>query len=392
MKKSLFPDKKAFAELQEAAENIASRKFNQMGYPFDQDTGFSEFYRWLADTGLCDITLINVGDPYKKNWDMLNTDKFERFCIDFMADACGFEGNHWGVLSNGGTDGNMHGIYFGRKALAAKSPLPPILYVSEEAHYSVKKLGDIQNIETRIVGAKEMGSIDAEDLERKLDPSRPALVAVAVGGTFKGAIDSLAEIDLAIESRKPVAVYRHLDAALFGGYLPFMDDPAAKSIIDAKGGRAFDSIAISGHKFLGLNEPAGIFICSKDTLSCVHESPVAYLNGVIPTISCSRSGFDALKLYWHLSVLGREGLKEQADHSLKMAGYLQAKLKENGVRAWRNDFSNTVFFERPGDEVVSKYALACNEYPVFGKLAHVVAMQYFTEEIADAFAADAARR
>ena len=121
MKKSLFPDKKAFAELQEAAENIASRKFNQMGYPFDQDTGFSEFYRWLADTGLCDITLINVGDPYKKNWDMLNTDKFERFCIDFMADACGFEGNHWGVLSNGGTDGNMHGIYFGRKEISAAS-------------------------------------------------------------------------------------------------------------------------------------------------------------------------------------------------------------------------------------------------------------------------------
>lgn len=112
------PDKKAMAELDAAAADIAARKFNQLGYPFNQDTGLSSFYRWLADTKLGDITLINVGDPYKTDWDMLNTDKFETACIDFLARAYGFKNDHWGVITNGGSDGNMHGIYFGRKALA----------------------------------------------------------------------------------------------------------------------------------------------------------------------------------------------------------------------------------------------------------------------------------
>ena len=114
-------------KLDALAANLRARKFEQLGYPFDQETSLAGFYQWLVDTGLCDLTLINVGDPYKTQWDMLHTDEFERACIDFVADSFGFGGDHWGVISNGGTDGNMHGVYFGRTALAAKSDIPPVL-------------------------------------------------------------------------------------------------------------------------------------------------------------------------------------------------------------------------------------------------------------------------
>ena len=183
MNDNLRPDNESMNLLNECAKEITAHKFNQLGYPFDQDTPFHEFYKWLSDTKLCDVTLINVGSPYKTDWDMLNTDYFERQSIDFIAKHFGFNGSHWGVIANGGTDGNMHGIYFGRKALAAKSPLPPILYVSTEAHYSLQKIGDIQNIEVRPIRAHEMGQMDIEDFANKLDPSRPALVAIAIGGT-----------------------------------------------------------------------------------------------------------------------------------------------------------------------------------------------------------------
>ncbi|MBQ6534014.1 MAG: hypothetical protein IJI37_02495, partial [Opitutales bacterium] len=183
------PPESSMERLGALARELRARRFNQLGYPFDQETSLAGFYQWLVDTGLCDLTLINVGDPYKTRWDMLHTDEFERACIDFLARAYGFGDDHWGVISNGGTDGNMHGIYFGRKALAAKCGLPPILYVSDEAHYSVKKLGDIQNIETRTIAALENGQMDVADFRKKLDSSRPALVAIAIGGTFKGAID-----------------------------------------------------------------------------------------------------------------------------------------------------------------------------------------------------------
>lgn len=384
-----FPDADARAKLDAAAADIVAHKFNQLGYPFDQNTGLSEFYRWLAETKLGDITLINVGDPYKTDWDMLNADYFEAQSIDFLARAYGFGDDHWGVISNGGTDGNMHGVYFGRKTLAAASDIAPVLYVSEEAHYSVKKLGDIQNIETITIAAEKSGEMNIDDFAKKLRPDRPALVAVAIGGTFKGAIDNQSRIDEVIRAVNPPAVYRHLDAALFGGYLPFLDDPRARGILDASE-MNFDSISVSGHKFLSLNEPAGVFICRRHALECVHSNPVPYLRGVIPTISCSRSGFDALKLYWRLHCVGADGLKRQANHCLEMAQLMLEALRKRSVGAWKNEFSNTVFFERPAAEVVKKYAMACNSYPDFGDLAHVVVMQYFTPELIERIADDVA--
>lgn len=383
------PDKQSMERLCAAAGDLYARRFNQLGYPFDQESGLSEFYEWLAGTGLGGVTLINVGDPYKTDWDMLNTDEFERECVDFLAGAYGFGDDHWGVISNGGTDGNMHGIYFGRKALAEVSDIPPVLYVSEEAHYSLKKIGDIQNIETRAIRAKEMGEMDVSDFADKLDPSRPAIVAIAIGGTFKGAIDDQKAIEEVLRAAKPVAVYRHLDVALFGGYLPFLDDPAAREIVDASK-TGFDSLAVSGHKFFSLNEPAGVFICRRKVLESVRGSPVPYLNGTVPTISCSRSGLDALKLFWRIKSLGAEGLRRQAGCALEMADLLLSELSKAGIRAYKNPYSNTVFFDRPSARAVKKYALACGEYAGFGKLAHIVTMQYFTPELIRSIVSDIA--
>ena len=63
---------------------------------------------------------------------------------------------------------------------------------------------------------------------------------------------------------------------------------------------------------------------------------------------------------------------------------------ERGIKAHRNPYSNTVFFTRPQEKIVKKYAMACNDDPVFGKLAHVVAMQYFTPEFVKTIADDIA--
>jgi len=381
------PNHQDLQRLAAAARDLVARSKQQMGYPFDQGVGLRGFYEWLAETGLCDLTLISVGDPYKAQWDMLHVDEFERAVIDFFADSFHFGGQHWGVLTNGGTDGNMHGVYFGRKMLAAQSPLAPILYVSEEAHYSVKKIGDIQNIETRIVPSTRAGQMRPEALRSFLDPTRPALLAIAIGGTFKGAIDDQRAITRVVEEVRPPAVYRHLDVALFGGYLPYLDAPEAREIVDAQA-MGFDSLALSGHKFVGMNEPVGIFVCRREILNNLNSTPVPYLNGVIPTINCSRSGFDVLKLFWKISATGREGFRKQAVHIMEMTALLKSALERRGIRAHVHPWSNTVYFPRPAETVVSKYALACCDYPDLGSLAHVVVMQYFTPEIIERFVED----
>ena len=126
-------------------------------------------------------------------------------------------------------------------------------------------------------------------------------------------------------------------------------------------------------------------------LESVHSNPVPYLKGVIPTISCSRSGFDALKLYWRLHCVGEAGLREQAEHCLNMTDLLVEKLSKANIPSWRNEFSNTVFFPRPKEEIVKKYALACNSYSDFGELAHIVVMQYFSEELIEQIVSDIAK-
>ena len=375
------PDEPVLRRMTETARKLVERQTLQMGYPFDQETNLTGFYEWLLETGLCNTTLISVGSPYKEAWDMLHVDEFEREVVDFVAGTFGFRGGHWGVVTNGGTDGNLHGIYFGRKTLEAKSELPPILYVSAEAHYSVQKLGDILRIETRIIGVHPTGQMDIEDFRRQLDPTRPALVAIAVGGTFKGAIDDQRAIDRVLKEVKPPACYRHLDVALFGGYLPWLDDPAARELVD-QAAMGFDSLAVSGHKFFALNEPAGVFLCRKEILQHLTKLTVPYLGGIVmPTISCSRSGFDVLKLYWRIMTTGPAGFRAEANHVLAMTAKLLAALAARGVEAHANPWSNTVYFRRPREEVVHRCCMACS-----GEFSHVVVMQYFDEELVERLA------
>ena len=54
--------------------------------------------------------------------------------------------------------------------------------------------------------------------KKSIDPAKPALVVIAIGSTFMGAVDDQDEIQRVLDEVKPIAVYKHLDGALFGGY------------------------------------------------------------------------------------------------------------------------------------------------------------------------------
>lgn len=368
------------------AKRIVAEKGQMIGFPGNQNVDLQEFYRWYAESGLADVSMNNVGNPRASSLVALNTHQFENEVIDFFAPLYGFTKEKvWGIVTYSGTDGNNHGIYFGVKYLQSLSDIKPVLYVSEQAHYSIKKLGDLQNLEMRFIPADTMGQIDVAAFEKALDPKRPALVVVAMGTTFKGAIDDQQAIDNVLKRKKPVAVYRHLDAALFGGYLPFSDH--AELVNRTK--THFDSIAVSGHKFFGLDEPMGIFITSKEVLSRQNPFKVPYLNDAVPTITCSRSALGALKFWWKITRTGQDGYSRQAATILKNAEYLKKRLEAIKYPVWKNDHSNTVFFRRPSKWVMQKWSLAPDEDPrLGGELAHDVVMQHVGLETLDLFVED----
>ncbi len=70
--------------------------------------------------------------------------------------------------------------------------------------------------------------------------------------------------------------------------------------------------------------------------------------------------------------------------------YLKEKLDEIGWPAWVScEQSNTVFFEKPSDEIMEKYFLAPDHDDRFGgDLAHVTVMQNANRELIDMLIAD----
>ena len=356
-----------------------------IGYPVCQQPNVSGFGEWYAKTGLCDIAVNNCGNPFDDEQYLLNSIMIEREVIQTFAPYYGIpEGNEWGFVTNSGTGGNMHGIYFGAKILQKKTGKLPIVYISKEAHYSSSRICDVQNLETRMIDFDKNGSMDLECFKQSLVKDRPALVVAALGSTFMGATDNIKGIKKILDE-SGLNYYIHVDAALFGGYLPFTK---YKDLVSMEK-QGYDSIAISGHKFFGVDEPCGLFLATKAVIESQTAAKVEYLHNDMPLISCSRNGLTPLKFYWIIKYLGFDKLKEEAEKMLKNTEYLQKRFDEIGYPAWHMQYSNTVFFKRPPLWIREKYSLANGVLPEYGgELSHIVVMQHVKKEIIDEFIDD----
>lgn len=368
-----------------ASECLAERSMT-LGYPGNNDIRLEEFYRWYTGNNLASMIINNAGDPFEEGDHTLSSLDFEREVIQYFAPKYGFDGNDlWGIVTMSGTDGNNHGIYFGVNYLKRKTGKIPVVYVSDEAHYSNYRLCDLQHLEVRLVKSDSMGRMVPDSLEKVLDPTRPCLIVYAMGSTFKGAIDDQKALDDVLARHEGMAVYRHVDAALFGGYLPFTE---YKDLVDRRK-TGFDSISVSGHKFFGIDSPCGLFITTRDVYDNQSTYDISYLNANMRMINCSRSGIEPLKFWWLVKTVGDEGWTEQAARIFENTRYLKSELKRIGWPYWNNEYSNTVIFRRPSAKVVRKYNLACGEDAAFGgKLSHVVVMQHVTKDSIDRLIAD----
>ena len=375
--------------LEQLAEVAPEDYSHAMGYPGTNNQNMNGFYDWYVPTGMSHVFLNNAGDPFSEQPFKMSTLGVERKVIEFLAPFYGINvDNVWGIVTTGGTDGNNHGIYFGAQKLRKETGLAPIVYVSKESHYSNMRLCDLQNLEVRLVDCDIMGRMRPESLREALDPKRPALIIYSMGSTFKGAIDDQRLLNDVVDEVEPIAVHRHVDAALFGGYLPFTDK---RYLVDINA-MGFQSIAISGHKFFGIDMPCGLFITTKSTLEYQKAYNVGYLKGEMPMINCSRSAMAPMKFLWVIKNVGREGLERQARQILERADYLLNRLTDIGWKAWKNEHSNTVFFRHAGDEIVRRYSLAGGyDEALGGALNHAVVMQQISKELIDELIEDIRR-
>ena len=372
-------------------EKAKSIKKYQIGYPINEGFELKEFYDWYDEHDLANVFLNNVGDPNNEKAVNFGTLYIEREIIRTIAPIYGFEKDDvWGFVSAGGSDSNNHGIYYGRNYLESVTKKKPILYVSAESHYSNMRLAQLQQLETKLIPTDDMGRMIPEELKKALDNTRPALIVFSMGTTFKGGIDDEQTINKIIDEANLPAVYRHVDAALFGGYLAFSEysDKINKKIY------GYDSIAISGHKFFGNDEPCGLFFTTKEIMEHQNPNDVTYLIGSVPTILCSRSAISSMKIYYLWKKHGIEGFKKQVKQMFENVTYLKNKLDEIGWPSWvACKESNIVFFKAPEFNIMKKYFLAHDfDERYGGELAHIELMQHVTKEIIDEFISDISKK
>ncbi len=353
------------ARLQQYSEKIKKLHGKFLGYPENQNIQYDEI---LYKLGLFQACIDNVGDPFTESTYKINSCEFETEVITFFAELYKLE-DFWGYVTTCGTEGNFSGIHLGRETYPNG-----IFYYSKDSHYSIAKASRFLKLEETVIESQENGEMDYDDFEVKLDSSRPVIINANIGTVVKGGIDNLDKIESILLKKGVTNYYIHCDMALNGMILPYLEGAPN---IDFK--RNIGSISISGHKFIGVPIPCGIFI-TRNNLAKKTKTHIEYLDTSDNTIMGSRSGLSAIFLWYAIQERGHAEFHKEANECIANAKYLHQKLQDINYPSWLNDFSNIVYFKKPSEEIIQEWQLAKN-----GDFAHVVTMQHATKEKLDLF-------
>ncbi len=342
-----------------------------VGYPCSQDfdhTNLSPFLRYALN---------NVGDPFAESIYRENTFEFEREVVTFFRQHLRApEGDTWGYVTAGGTEGNLYGLYLARELFP-----DGVVYYSEHTHYSVAKIVRVLGARSIMIRGRSDGEIDYDDLYETLKMRRdvPPIIMANIGTTMHGAVDSLQTIQAMLNDLAITRRYIHADAALSGMILPWVDDPQPFGF-DA----GIDSVAVSGHKFIGSPMPCGVALALRRNVDRVARS-VEYVGCMDTTIAGSRNALNPLVLWSAIQRWGEEGLRRRARYSLDTAEYAIGRFREHGIKAWRHRNSVTVVFPNPGARVIGRWQMAPQH-----DIAHIITLPHVTRSRVDDLIAEVA--
>ncbi|QOC94612.1 histidine decarboxylase [Micromonospora craniellae] len=340
-----------------------------IGYPgavdLDHTAVMTRLGHWLWN---------NIGDP-SDTGGVAHTRVLEQAVIAWVADLLRMPvEDRWGYVTTGGTEGNLSALH----AAYRRWPTARIYY-STAAHYSVPKIVDMLGAYKVVVAARPDGEMCYDDLAAQLRKRRrwPAIVVATAGTTLTEAVDDTRRIR-AILTEYGMAGHLHVDAALSG--IPLALD--GQLHLDDAGG--IGSIAISGHKFLGVPTPCGVVLI-RDSIRTPARPQVAYTAATDTTITGSRCGLAAALLWHAIALHGREGHWWRAAEARSTAAYAVEQIRATGWAAWRWPHAFTVVLPTPPESIRRKWLLATD-----GTVSHLICMPGITRGQIDALAADLA--
>lgn len=249
----------------------------------------------------------------------------ERRIIEWMLSKAGFPETGGGVLTSGGSLGNLTALLAARKRVdpEGRAQLPPAILVSEQAHYSNERAAQIMGLGRDAVfpvATDARYRIDTTDLaaarRRAIESGRaPFAVVASAGATGTGSIDPLEDVaDFAADH----GLWMHVDGAHgASALLSKRYAPALRGIERA------DSLVWDAHKLMSMPAlatavlfrdgaaPYATFAQNAAYLFEERTEPPWFDIG-LRTIECTKP-LIALPLYGCLATLGTRVFEDAVD-------------------------------------------------------------------------------
>ncbi|MGZ4110622.1 MAG: pyridoxal phosphate-dependent decarboxylase family protein [Actinomycetota bacterium] len=298
------------------------------------------------------------------------TAQIEANVVWWLCDLFGFSEDARGVLTSGGSMANLSAVVTARSDRLGEDFSLGTVYVSEQAHLSVKKAAMIAGIplaNVRAVPVTRQLRMDVDALSDAIATDgaaglRPFLVVASAGTTNTGAIDPLGDVAEVAEHED---VWFHVDAA-YGGFFQLTERGRTRFA----GIERADSITLDPHKGMFLPYgTGGLIVKDGAALRRAHHLGAAYLQDLpedeeIPNFAdyspeLSRD-FRGLRVWFPLKLHGVGAFREALDETLDLAEVLA-----DGLRTipqievpWDVDLTVVPFRLRDGDDEANRRLLA----------------------------------
>ena len=413
---------------------------NVAGDPFNVHTMYNVMPKWVER---------NVLDYFASLWNA----KWPHDPVD--------PESYWGyVLTMGSSEGNLHALWSARNYLTSdltnmdSSVAEPVLFFSQYANFSIAKLANIVNLKQFHEVGRELypdqnplggdwvkgvpctggdagpGTIEIDALEKLVDffSSRGHAIVVLFnyGTTTKGSCDDVKTAgERLVHVLKKNGMYEqtlqdpsdpsksvvhkqfwfHVDGAISAAYMPFLEMAYKNGLTEVEPASVFDfrldfvsSIVTSGHKYIGIPWPCGVYLTRTKLLS-PSDSSIHVTGSTDTTVAASRNGHSPILLW---SFISSNSFDAQVAHIVQcqnLVKYAVSKLKELekqiglDLRIMNFPPSLSILFMTPNTHIMLKYSLPTMSLDIDSKklnFAQLYIMRHITTDKIDSFIEDLA--
>jgi tyrosine decarboxylase/aspartate 1-decarboxylase len=250
--------------------------------------------------------------------------------------------NSAGVIVSGGTEANLLALLAARNMANVNNPE---VVLPQSAHFSFSKICSLLRIKPVQASLDSSFRVDPASVEQCLNKNTIAVVG-SVGTAELGAVDPIERLSEIVLKH---GVYLHVDAALGGLIVPFLENAPAFDF-RLKGVK---SITVDPHKMGMATVPAGGILFRDNTCLEHIKTETPYLTEDAQyTFVGTRSGASVAATWAVLESLGREGFTKTVNRCLKLTKSLSAGLKSFNLKLVTEPTLNIVAFRSSNSKLL----------------------------------------